>query len=203
VARALVALLCVALLPGCPKEESSPFDPSSDRTLQKLKEEQERLAKGGKPGGPPVTKPPPEEDPLAAAAAAQAPPRPLDLPATRTVKLGAVTLELRRLEVSQTIQTARASVSTGERFVRVAFVATTSARTPLSLGQVELARGGERASIAMDVQRLAQGSPLETAIEPGVEQDLVLYFEAPPSMIAPGLKIILPVGEKAVELPLQ
>mgnify|MGYP005605737419 CR=1 FL=1 len=64
-------------------------------------------------------------------------------------------------------------------------------------------RGTERAAIAMDVQRLAQGSPLETAIEPGVDQDLVVYFEAPPSMIGPGLKIILPVGEKAVELALQ
>ncbi|MEW5742960.1 MAG: hypothetical protein AB1938_28855 [Myxococcota bacterium] len=198
-ARALFLVLAVGLL-GCPKEEP-PFDPSTDRTLQKLKEEQDRLAKGGTPSGPPGVKTP--EDPLAEAAAAQAPPRALTLPPGGIARVGPVQLELRRAEVSQTLKTARASISTGERFVRVVLTATTTTKAPLSLTGVKLARGDETAGIAGDVQRLGQGSPLETAIEPGVDQDLVLYFEVSPSMIAPGLKIILPAGEKAVELPLQ
>ncbi|GMU58612.1 MAG: hypothetical protein AMXMBFR34_03750 [Myxococcaceae bacterium] len=198
--RALCAVLAVGVL-GCPKEEQ-PFDPSTDRTLQKLKEEQDRLAKGGAPSGPPGKKTP-EPDPLAEAAAAQAPPRVLALPPAAVTKLGPLNLELRRVEVSQTLKTTRASISTGERFVRVVLTATTRTRAPLSLSGARLERGAETASIAGDVQRLGQGSPLETAIEPGVEQDLVLFFEASPSMIAPGLKIILPSGEKTVELPLQ
>lgn len=199
--RALLAAAAVALL-GCPKEESPGFDPANDRTLQKLKEEQARLAQGGQPGGPPNVKAEPA-DPLAAAAAAQEPPRALDLPANSRAQVGPIALEVRRVEVMQTLKTPRAAVSTADRFVRVFFTATTTKKAPLSLGKVELARGDERAGVALDVQRLGQGSPLETAIEPGVEQDLVLFFEVSPGMIGPGLKIILPGGESAVELPLQ
>ncbi|MEW6430549.1 MAG: hypothetical protein AB1730_03475 [Myxococcota bacterium] len=199
--RALLAAAAVALL-GCPKEESPPFDPANDRTLQKLKEEQARLAQGGQPGGPPTGKPEPV-DPLAAAAAAQEPPRALDLPASTRAQVGPISFEVRRVEVMQTLKTARAAVSTADRFVRVSLTATTTKKAPLSLGKVELVRGDEHAGVALDVQRLGQGSPLETAIEPGVEQDLVLFFEVSPGMIGPGLKIILPGGESGVELPLQ
>jgi hypothetical protein len=188
-------LFAVALA-GCPKEES--LDLRSDRTLQKLKEEQERLAKEGSPGAKA-----PEPDLLAEAAAAQAPPRALAVPRGAVAKLGPVRLEVRRVEVSQTLKTARASLSTAERFVRVVLTATAPARTSLSLSGVTLTRGAESVGVAGDLQRLGQGSPLEPTIEPSVDQDLVLYFEASPSMIAPGLTIVLPAGEKAVELPLQ
>lgn len=198
-ARALVAVAALALL-GCPEEKPA-FDPSSDRTLQKLKEEQARIANGGQPGGPPNAKTP--ANPLAEAAAAQEPPRALDLPPNVVAKLDAIAIELRRVEVMQTLQTPRAAVSTGERFVRVFLTARTTEKTPLSLSHAQLVRGADKAGVAFDVQRLGQGSPLETAIEPGVDQDLVLFFEVPPSMIGPGLKIILPAGEKAVELPVQ
>lgn len=199
VRRAIALALSFGLV-GCPKEEA--FDPASDRTLQKLKAEQERIAKGGTPSGPPGAKVP-QPDPLAQAAAAQEPPRALALPPGATAKAGALQLELRRVEVSQTVQTPRAAISTAERFVRVLLTATATAKTPLKPGDAELVLGERKAGITRDVQRLGQGSPLDTAIEPGVEQDLVLYFEVEAAMIAPGLKIILPVGEKAVELPVQ
>jgi hypothetical protein len=201
--RALAAFTAVAALAllGCPEEKPA-FDPSSDRTLKKLQEEQERLAKGGTPGGPPGARPPPV-DPLAEAAAAQEPPRALDLPPNPIAKVGPLSLELRRVEVMQTLRTPRAAVSTADRFVRVFFTASTTRRAPLSLSQTQLVRGSDKAPVALDVQRLGQGSPLETAIEPGVQQDLVLFFEVPPAMIGPGLKIVLPEGEKAIELPLQ
>jgi hypothetical protein len=193
---AFTAMAALALL-GCPEEKPA-FDPSSDRTPRKLKEEQERLAKGG-----PVGAKPPLADPLAEAAAAQAPPRALDLPPGRIAKVGPISLELRRVEVMQTLRTPRAAVSTADRFVRVFFTASTTRRAPLSLSQARLVRGSDTAPVALDVQRLGQGSPLETAIEPGVQQDLVLFFEVPPEMIGPGLEIVLPEGEKAIELPLQ
>ncbi len=200
-ARPALAVVAALALLGC-REERPAFDPSSDRTLQKLQAERARLAAGGAPATPPAGLAPPT-DPLAEAAAAQAAPVPLEPPGERRVTVGPVTLELRRAEVMQTLRTARASVSTADRFVRVVLHATAAQRAPISLARAELVRGDQRAGVALDVQRLGQGSPLETAIEPGVEQELVLVFEVPPVMVGPGLTLSVPAGAETVEVRLR
>lgn len=189
------------LLAGCPKDEPPAFDPN-DRTLQKLKAEQDRLSRGGQASAPPrATDTPP--NPLAEAAAAQGRPEPLEVPAGTSAKVGALTLSVKRAEVSQTVAGGKVSLSTADRFVRVTLTAVTGKRETLELADAKLVNGAEEAGLARDVQKLGQGSPLSATVEPGVTQDLVLFFEAPPAMIKKGLKIILRSGESTVELPLQ
>ena len=195
----LRALVVGLLLTGCPKNDDAPpeFDPN-DRTLQKLKAEQERLAKAGAP-----KLKEPEEDPLAAIAAAPSKPETLGIPRGVSADLGPVALNLVEVQQSQNVGGDKVALATADRFIKVTLEATTSRAIELDLSGATLVNGEQSVGIARDVQRVAKGSPLITKFRPGGTAEVVLYFEAPKEMISKGLKIILTAPESRVELPLQ
>lgn len=192
---ALLGLSVLAL--ACP-EKRAPID-EGDPLIQKLKAEQERLAKGGAPGGPPganVLK----EPPPALAEVAQLPP---DMPvpilvSDASVTQDGVTVTPRRLESAQVISGAKVKLSTTERFVRLVVSVATTKETSFDLSKATLVRGQEVFELARDVQRVGQGSPLAATIAPGVAQDLVLHFEVPPAALAKGLSLRLGEPEPLV-----
>jgi hypothetical protein len=195
------ALVVTALLlSGCPKDkDETQFDPANDRTLQKLKAEQERLAKAGAPKQ--VT--PKDEDPLSAAIAAPIKSESLGIPAGVEADLGPVTLTLIEVQQSQTAGSGKVSLTTGDRFLRVTLDAKARDTVELDLSGALLVKDEQEFHLARDVQRAAKGSSLITRVSPGGSEKLTLYFEVPPEVISKGLKIILTHGESRVELVLQ
>ena len=193
-------LLAVALVLGCPDRRAPQVD-ENDPLIRKLKAEQERLAQGGAPGGPPGTSPL-KEPPHPLADVAQQPP---DMPVPVPVRMEPTVMEgtsvtPRRMETAQSIGGAKVKLSTTDRFVRLVVSVTTSKETTFDLAKATLSRGSDVYELARDVQRVGQGSPLATSIAPGVAQDLVLYFELPPSAVSSPLKLLLPTGGSTVEV---
>jgi len=195
-ARALgLGLLLVC---GCPRKDEAPeFDPD-DRTLLKLKAEQERLDKAGA-----LKTKVPEEDPLAKIATAPSAPRNLTIPTGVAADLGPIAFTLIELQQSQKVSGGKVELATTDRFLRVTLEGTAARAYELDLSSATLVNGDLKAPIARDVQRVAHGSPLDTKFRPGDTERVVLWFEAPPEMISRGLKIILTTAESRVELPLQ
>lgn len=191
------ALVLLASLSGCPKEKEDDF--ANDRTLQKLKAEQERLAKAGAPKV--VT--PVDEDPLNAAIARPIKPESLGIPNGVAADLDSIALTLLEVQQSQTAGTGKISLTTGERFLKVTLEGTSAKEVELDLSGAKLVNGDQEFGIARDVQLAAKGTPLITRFSPGKVQKLILYFEVPPEVVRKGLKIILSHGESRVELTLQ
>lgn len=181
---------------GCPKDEpQQEFDPN-DRLLQKLKAEQERLAKAPKLKEP-------EPDPLAKIVASDSKPDFLGVPEGVAADLGTTALTLVEVQRSQTVAGAKLSLSTTDRFLRVTLDAAAKKDVTLDLSGAKLENGEHSVGIARDVQRVGHGSPLSVSLRAGSTEKLVLFFEAPDEMIAKGLKIILATDASRVELPLQ
>lgn len=186
------------LLAACPEKKASVDE--NDPLIQKLKAEQARLDKGGAPGGPPGASPM-KEPPQPLADIAQQPP---DVPVNVTVKsapvtVGDVTLTPKRLETAQIVAGPKVKLSTADRFVKLVVSVSTTKDTSFDLAKATLVRGAETFELARDVQRVGQGSPLASTISAGVSQDLVLFFEVPPSSLAAGLKLVLPAGPASIE----
>ena len=190
-------LIGLLLLCGCPKKDEPPeFDPN-DRLLQKMKAEQERLARQ-----PPRTKEP-QPDPLAEIVAKPSKAESLGIPAGVAAELGPVSLSLAEVQQSQTVGSDRVSLSTTDRFLRVTLDAVSKKDVDLDLSGATLAFEDREVHIARDAQRAGKGSPLVTNLSQGARMKLVLFFEAPDEMIRKGLKIILTTPESRVELSLQ
>lgn len=135
--------------------------------------------------------------------AQQVPDVPVKIPVrTDPSSSGVLTLTARRMETAQIIAGPKMKLSTADRFVRLVVSAQTTKETTLDLTKVTLSRGNETFELARDVQRVGQGSPLAPTIGPGISQDLVLYFEAPPSALVPGLNLVVPVEDFTATLPL-
>ncbi len=199
----LLVMAALLLAASCKKDEPT-FD-ENDRTIARLKAEQDRLAKGGKPGAPPKPVAPaePEPNPLAEIAAAQRPPVPLKVLQSSGV-FGDVSITINAAEVSQTVQGAKASLSTEDRFVRLAFTAVSPKEASLDLSTVKLVNGEQEAHVARDVQRVGKGSSLSPiALEATKPQELVLYFEAPPTVVKPGLTMVFSSQTANLSLQLQ
>lgn len=191
-------LVVPLLLAACPEKKASVDE--NDPLIQKLKAEQARLDKGGAPGGPPGASPM-KEPPQPLADIAQQPP---DVPVNVTVKsapvtVGDVTLTPKRLETAQIVAGPKVKLSTADRFVKLVVSVSTTKDTSFDLAKATLVRGAETFELARDVQRVGQGSPLASTISAGVSQDLVLFFEVPPSSLAAGLKLVLPAGPASIE----
>lgn len=192
---ALALSLC-----ACPKEPEAGPALADDRTLQKLKAEQERLSKAGAPKV--VT--PKDEDPLNTAIAAPIKPEALGIPSGVAADLGPVALTLLEVQQSQTAGNGKVSLTTGERFLKVTLDAKTEKEVlELDLSKAKVINGDQEFSLARDVQLAAHGSPLLARVSPGGSEKLTLWFEVPPEVIRKGLKIILSHGESRVELTLQ
>lgn len=191
------AVLLGLLLSGCPKKDEPPeFDPN-DRLIQKMKAEQDRLARE-----PPRTREP-QPDPLAEIAARPLKPENLGIPSGVAADLGVVSLSLMEAQQSQTVGTDRVSLSTTQRFLKVTLEALSKKDVDLDLSGATLAFEDREVHLARDAQRAGKGSPLVVNLREGARTKLVLFFEAPDEMIRKGLKIILTTPESRVELAVQ
>jgi hypothetical protein len=194
-----IAVLCQA----CTKDEPS-FD-ENDRTIARLKAEQDRLAKGGQPGAPPKSaqRAAPEPNPLAEIAAAHRPPVPIKV-LESTGAFGDVTVTVNTAEVSQTVQGEKAALSTEDRFLRVALTAVAQKEATLDLSSVKLVNGEQEAHVARDVQRVGKGSSLSPiTLEAKKPQELVIYFEAPATLLKTGLSMVFSSQTANLSLQLQ
>lgn len=189
--RRAAAVLALALC-ACPKDEAP-----TDRTIELLRAEQERLRREGEPARRAA-----EPDPLADVVAANARPETLGIPAGVEADLGDVTLALREVQIAQTVGQ-RVKLSTTDQFVRVTLEASAKKAVELDLSGAQLVQGEERYAVARDAQRAAGGSPLAASFHPGDKSKLVLFFEAPRAELKPGLKLVLTAGSSRVELALQ
>ncbi|MDX2012775.1 MAG: hypothetical protein SFW67_21425 [Myxococcaceae bacterium] len=191
-------LVSVLVLAGCPEKRAVD---ESDPLIQKLKAEQERLAKGGAPGGPPGSAGSP--NPLAELAQ-QVPDTPVAVSVKETpTTVGAVTVTPRRMETAQIISGNKVKLTTTDRFVRLVVAVSTTKDEALDLSKATLTHGSDVYGVARDVQRVGQGSPLGASLGAGVSQDLVLYFEVPASAVGTGLSLVLPVSGGTLTAPLQ
>lgn len=208
-ARGLAALLCAAaLLEGCKKEEPAPAPVNEDRTLEKLRQEVDRVNQGGAasnaPGAP--------EDPNARLAglaagheADQA--KTYALPSKEAVKVDGLSLQPTGLESLHSLSgTGKVSLTTTDLFVRVKLEARNgneTVRVPLSQAKLVDAEGKEY-PIASDAQTVGGTRKLDRTWELEQHESLVLVFEAPPAAMAPGLALLIPTrGGENARIPLQ
>ncbi|HEX8826186.1 MAG TPA: hypothetical protein VF794_40150 [Archangium sp.] len=209
-ARGLAALLCsAALFGGCKKEEEpAPFE---DRTLAKLRQEVDRVNKGGAPSAPPSSS---EGDPnarladLAAGHEADTA-RTLTPPgANDTVHVDTFALKLTGLESLHSLRgTGKVSLTTQDLFLRAQLIAQNVGpqSASLALSGAKLVDAADKEyPLAQDAQTLAGTRKLDRTWDKDQRDTLVLLFEVPPSAIAPGLTLVLPTsGTEPVRIPLQ
>ena len=209
-ARGLAALLCsAALLGGCKKEEEPA--PVEDRTLAKLRQEVDRVNKGGATSASPSAT---AENPnaklaeLAAGHEAETA-RTLTPPgANDTVHVDSFAVKLTGLESLHSLRgTGKVSLTTSDLFVRARLIAQNVGPqpAPLALSGAKLVDAADKEyPLAQDAQTLAGTRKLDRTWDKEERDSLVLLFEVPPSAIAPGLTLVLPTGGSApARIPLQ
>ncbi|MCE9667347.1 hypothetical protein LY474_05925 [Myxococcus stipitatus] len=208
VARLLAAVLLVG---GCTKDEptSGAMGTADDRTLQKLRQEVDRVNQGGR-----ATPGPERADPnaqLAGLAAAQEDmaPRKLNLPESNaTVHVDTVALKLTGLEASHSVKgSGKLSMTTEDEFLRVQLVSQNVGEKPATLDLEEakvVDAKGVAYGVARDVQVLAGTRPLRRTWGPEERTDVVLLFELPPQLLRDGdLGLVIPGTGGEVRIPLR
>ncbi|OJT27385.1 hypothetical protein BO221_05270 [Archangium sp. Cb G35] len=205
--RGLAVLLCAAaLLGGCKKEEQPAA--TEDRTLERLRQEVDRVNQGGAP-----TAAPDETDPNArlaglAAGQDQEKARTYALPSKEKVKVDTLALQPTGLESLHSLRgTGKVALTTDELFLRVTLdaenVGPQSVDVSFSTARVVDA-GGKEYPLARDAQTLAGTRTLDRTWENAQRDSMDLIFEVPPDAIGPGLSLLIPTrsGENA-RIPLQ
>lgn len=206
-ARGLAALLCAAaLLEGCKKEEPAPVN--EDRTLEKLRQEVDRVNQGGAPSNAPGA----PEDPNARLAGLAAG-READqaktyaLPSKEAVKVDGLSLQPSGLESLHSLSAGKVSLTTTDLFVRVKLEGQNTGGVPVNvpLSQAKLVDAeGKEYPIASDAQTVGGTRKLDHTWELEQHESLVLVFEAPPAAMAPGLALVIPTsGGENARIPLQ
>ncbi|HYO55618.1 hypothetical protein [Archangium sp.] len=205
--RGLAALLCAAaLLGGCKKEESAPVE---DRTLDKLRQEVDRVNQGGAPAAPPDANADPNARLAGLAAGHEADPvKTYALPSKENVKAGTLALQPTGLESLHSVRgSGKVALTTHELFLRVKLEAQNVGQTPVHVA-LSTARlvdmGGKEYPIASDAQTVGGTRKLDRTWEQEQRESMALLFEVPPAAIAPGLSLLVPTpsGEDA-RIPLQ
>lgn len=184
-------LLAVALT-GCPKDEGPSQD---DRLIKKLQAEKDRIANGGeavRPALPPVTA---EPNPLAARAAMPDKPKTVPLVGSPDFMVGKAACRISSVETSHNVAGEKMSLTSDDYFFKVTLTGQVAGGGPLDLTQAKLVSGALEFPIAKDAQRLAGTHELNRILAPDEKVETVLYFEAPMSAIAPGLKLVVAGGD--------
>jgi len=208
--RVLASLLCASTLLGGCKDQPEP-EPTTDRTLEQLRLEVERVNKGGAPAAPPDAPVDPNERlaQLAAAQDAEAPKR-FSVVSRKAVPVNdGFEVRPAGLEAMHTLRgTSRLSLTTEEYFVRLTLEARNTGQEPASLGLSNarlVDEAGNEYAIARDAQNVGGTRQLDLIqVESEQKQSLVLIFEVPESALAPGLTLLIPTrGGPDARVPLQ
>ncbi len=208
-ARGALLLAVASLVWGCRKEEAVPAE--NDRTLAKLRDEVDRVNRGGSAApGPAAASEDPHAKLAGLAAKVEAPEeRQLKLPESNpTVHVDTVAVKLTGLEAAHTMKgSGKLGLTSEDLFLRVQFatenVGAAQAKLDLNAARVQDAEG-KTYSIARDVQALVGTRQLERTWGVGERTDLVLVFEVPPSAVrGPGLTLVLPATSGDVQLALR
>ena len=206
-ARGALLLAVASLVWGCRKEEAPPQE---DRTLAKLRDEVDRVNRGGALAAAPSTAEP--EDPNArlaglAASAEESGERQLKLPESNpTVHVDTVAMKLTGLEATHTVK-GKVGLTSEDLFLRVQLIGENVGQAPAKL-DLDLARvqdgEGQSYGIARDAQALVGTRQLARTWEPGERADAVLVFEVPPSSVrGSGLSLVLPATSGDIQLTLR
>ncbi|WXH31312.1 hypothetical protein WA016_05288 [Myxococcus stipitatus] len=210
VARLLVAAL---LWGGCTKEESSSetMGTAEERTLQKLRQEVDRVNKGGRPATGPEAARGAQNAQLAGLAAGldEAVPRQLGVPeSNETVHVDTVAVKLTALESSHSVKgSGKMGVTSEELFLRVQLITQNVGPKPATLdlesAKVVDAQGASYA-LARDAQALAGTRPLRRTWALEERADVILFFELPPPVLREGaLHLVLQGTGGEVRIPLR
>ncbi|MCP3101069.1 hypothetical protein LZ198_19520 [Myxococcus sp. K15C18031901] len=210
VARLLAAALLVG---GCTKDEASPgaMGNADERTLQKLRQEVDRVNQGGRATAAPEPVRAAPNAQLAGLAAAQTDmaPQKLNLPEPNdTVHVDTVAMKLTGLEASHSVKgSGKLSMTTEDQFLRVQLVTQNVGEKPASLDLDEakvVDAKGTAYGVARDVQVLAGTRPLRRTWGPDERTDMVLLFELPPQALREStLGLVIPGTGGEVRIPLR
>ena len=210
-----VALLSAAALlwGGCTKEEAAPggMPAGDDRTLQKLRQEVDRVNQGGRPAqGPGPTRGAPNAN-LAGLAAGldESSEQALPLPGQNdTVHVDTVAVKLTGLMASHSVRgSGKVGLTSEDLFLRVQLVTQNVGAAPASLdwdgAKVADAQGQDYA-LARDAQAVAGTRPLRRTWAPEERTDVALFFELPPAALREGgLHLVLQGSGGDVRIPLR
>ncbi|WP_342375778.1 hypothetical protein NVS55_31430 [Myxococcus stipitatus] len=207
-------LLAAALLwGGCTKEETPPeaMGTAEERTLQKLRQEVDRVNQGGRPAtGPEAARGAPNEQ-LAGLAAGldEAVPKKLGVPEpNETVHVDTVAMKLTALESSHSVKgSGKMGVTSEDLFLRVQLISQNVGPKPASLdldsAKVVDAKGASY-PLARDAQALAGTRPLRRTWALEERSDVILLFELPPPVLREGaLHLVLQGTGGEVRIPLR
>lgn len=192
----LVLLVAAALLwGGCTKEEAAPEAPPAgeDRTLQKLRQEVDRVNQGGRPAqGPGATRGDPNAN-LAGLAAGldESAEQVLPLPSPNdTVHVDTVAVKLTGLKSSHSVKgSGKVGLTTEDLFFRVQLVTQNVGAAPATLdmdGAKVVDAQGQEYPLARDAQVVAGTRPLRRTWAAEERTDVALFFELPPAALREG-----------------
>ncbi len=197
--RALLAV-CLALC-ACPEDKPK----TDDRLIEKLKAEQDRIAKSGKPA--PVA-PQPGENPLLAAVQKDEAPRELPLSSVTTASAGneGARVSLMGLTRSTTLKGDKISLTSDAVFlaVKLSIIAGPIATTLDLPGATVQQDKGEPIAVARDAQAVMGQRLAPVKFSGETQQQVVLYFDVPEAALksGSGLKLKIPAGAEPVMLSL-
>jgi hypothetical protein len=191
----LAGALCLC---ACPEDQPK----ADDRLIEKLKAEQERLAKSGHAVTGPPTAPAP--NPLAVAVEKNEAPRDLPLPgevSASSGKDGAV-VQLTGLTRSRTLKGEHMALTSDATFLAVKLELTpghTATTFDLPAAALQPA-GGEEIGVARDAQAVMGQRLARLALSNA--QAITLYFDVPEGALKPGLKLKIPASPEPVMMGL-
>lgn len=213
-ASASVALLAATLVLGGCKEESVPdyAGTGDDRTLQKLRQEVDRVNQGGRPSqGPEATRGDPNANLAGLAAGINDAPteRTWELPSPNdSARLETLSVKLTGMEASHSVKgSGKVSLTSEDLFFRVQLLTQNLGGAPLTLdldGAKLFGDEGQSYAVARDAQSIGGTRPLRRTWAPDERTDVVLLFELPPEALRDdGLHLLLQGSGGDVRIPLK
>ena len=207
-ASGLAVLLCAALLGGCTEKTPEP-PPTDEHTLAKLRQEVDRVNKGGAPAAAPDA----PADPNArlaglAAGSEQDAARTLPVVSPQAVRVDTLSIQPQGLEAMHSLRgSGKVGLTTTDLFVRVTLKVQNVGDKPVAvtLSSARLVDAqGQNYPIARDAQTVGGTRVLDHTWAREQGESLVLFFELPASAVAPGLALLIPTlsGQDA-RIPLQ
>lgn len=195
-ASGVAVLLCAALLGGCTEKPQEPT-PNDDRTLARLRQEVDRVNKGGAPAVAPDA----PSDPNArlaglAASREQDSVKNYPLAAPQPVQVDTLSIQPQALEAMHSLRgSGKVGLTTTDLFVRVTLKVQNTGDKPLNVtlsGARLVDAAGQSYPIARDAQTVGGTRVLDHTWAREQGEVLVLFFELPAPAVAAGLGLLIP-----------